>query len=273
METSHKLITKLKELKEENSITSYPHIKNILKNQLIPVAFSEFHPTKLIRCRRHNNNELFFSSSEDLSYRKDILNIKSFGRANEPGQGFFYCNDNKNQNTGIAEAVSVFRDNEESQEEILTMGVWNLKKSLKLAVILPSDENIGINKEFDDIKHSFNNFEKSEDFNDLKNFNEFLAKEFTLDLKIHKSNYKITCAFSNYIKEQFPEIEGIMYGSIKAEFQGTNIVLWPEVVDEKTEFLAARKSVYKREIGNKIFVEVQTYDSKTYDKETDKIVW
>ena len=64
-----------------------------------------------------------------------------------------------------------------------------------------------------------------------------------MDLEKHKSNYKITCAFSNYIKEKFPEIDGIIYASVKSEFKGTNIVLWPEVVDEKLDFVAAKTKI------------------------------
>lgn len=272
MRPSEQIIAKLKELKEDNSISSYTHIKNILKNQLIPIVYSEFKPFRLIRYRRHNTNENFFESSEELSYRKDILNINKFGRLNEPGQGYFYCNDNNNQSTGIAEIVSVFRGNEESNEEILTIGTWNIKENLKLAMILPNNENIGINSEFDKMKELYNQFEESEEFEDLKILNEFLANEFTLDLEKHKSNYKITCAFSNYIKEQFPEIDGIIYASIKSEFNGTNIVLWPEVVDKKIEFFAARKSIFKR-VVDKNFTEVKVFDNKSYDSKNDKIIW
>lgn len=272
MRKSEQIIAKLKELKEDNSISSYAHIKNILKNQIIPIAFSEFKPFKLIRYRKHSTGENFYETANDLLYRKDILNINKFGRLNEPGQGLFYCNDNENQSTGIAEIVSVFRENKESNEEILTIGAWNVKKNLKLAVILPNKYNLGLNTEFDKIKENYNSFYDSEDFEEVKILNEFIANEFTLDLEKHKSNYKITCAYSNYIKEQFPEIDGIIYGSVKSEFNGTNIVLWPEVVDEKIEFFAARKSIFKR-IADKSFVEIETFDSKGYSSEDDKIMW
>jgi RES domain len=272
MRPSEQIIAKLIELKEDNSISSYAHIKNILKNQVIPIASSEFKPFKLIRYRKHSIEDNFYEKSVDLSYRNDILNINKFGRLNEPGQGFFYCNDNENQSTGIAEIVSVFRGNEESNEEILTIGAWNVNKNLKLAVILPNNYNLGLNKEFDKIKEDYNKFYDSEDFEEVKILNEFIANEFTLDLEKHKSNYKITCAYSNYIKEQFPEIDGIIYGSVKSEFNGTNIVLWPEVVEEKIEFFAARKSIFKR-IADKNFVEINTFDSKSYDYENDKIIW
>ncbi len=81
------LIAKLKELKKSKSESSYSHIKNILINQRLPVAYTEINPFKIIRYRRHNekDRDKFFQSSEDLSYRLDILNIDKFGRANEPG--------------------------------------------------------------------------------------------------------------------------------------------------------------------------------------------
>lgn len=273
MSLSKQIIFRLMELKEDNSIESYTHIKNILKNQLIPIIHSEIKPFRLFRYRKHYKNEDFFNTSEELTYRKDILSINKFGRLNEPGQGYFYCNDNKNQNTGIAEIVSVFRGNEESNEEILTIGMWNVNKTLNLAVILPNNENNGINSEFDKLKESYNNFlDKTEHFEDVKILNEFIANEFTLDLEKDKSNYKITCAYSNNIKEKFPEIDGIVYASVKSEFNGTNIVLWPEVVDSKIEFFAARKSIFKR-VVDKNFVEVETFDNKSYDSKSDKIIW
>lgn len=272
MKTSEQIIKRLKKLKGMDNVSSYSHIKNILKNQIIPVPHLEYKPNKLIRYRRHIKGEIFFEHSYELSYRTDIMNINSFGRANEPGQGLFYCNDDGNQETGISEAVSIFRGNTQSQEEILTIGAWDLKKPLSLVMILPTEENSGKNSEFDKMKEFYNSFEKSKEFEDLKKFNEFLANEFTLDLEKHRSNYKITCAFSNYIKEKFPEIDGIIYASVKSEFNGINIVLWPEVVDEKLDFVAARKSVFRR-VADKTFVEVKTFDSIEYHKKTDKIIW
>ncbi|WP_350284635.1 hypothetical protein [uncultured Croceitalea sp.] len=272
MKAMEELINRLEELKKLDTISSYSHIKNILKNQIIPVPILEYKPYRLIRYRRHNKGEEFFNCSHELSYRTDILNIHNFGRANEPGQGFFYCNDNKNQETGISEAVSIFRGNKDSEEEILTIGAWDLKKPLNLVMILPTEKNSGNNLEFDKMREFYNGFDKSEEFEDLKTFNEFLANEFTLDLEKQKSNYKITCAFSNYIKEKFPEVDGIIYASVKSEFNGTNMVLWPEVVDEKLDFVAARKSIFKK-VADKTFVEVKTFDSTDYDKKSDEINW
>jgi hypothetical protein len=274
MSVSKEIIEKLSKLKASNSISSYPHIKNILKNQRIPIAFTELKPFKLIRYRSHNddNRDKLFGSSKELSYRTDILNINELGRANESGQGLFYCNDNENQNTGITEIVSIFRGNENSEEEVLTIGAWDVNENLTLAMILPSEQIIGNNKDFDMMKADFNRFEESPEFEDLKILNEFLANEFTLDIEKHNSNYKISCAFSMYIKEQIPEVDGIMYASVKSEYKGVNIVLWPEVVDKKLEFVAARKTVFKK-TKHKTFVEELINESVSYNREKDEINW
>ena len=275
MKVSDEIIAKLKELKADNSVSSYPQIKNILKNQRIPIAFTDLRPYKLIRYRSHDdtNKDKLFESSEELSYRTDIMNINRFGRANESGQGFFYCNDNENRNTGITEIVSIFRGNDNSSEEVLTIGAWDVKENLRLAMILPSERSIGKNKDFDQMKDYYDHFENSPEFENLKNLNNFLANEFSLDIEKHNSNYKISCAFSNYIKEQCPhEVDGVMYASVKSEYEGTNIVIWPEAVDKKLEFVAARKSVFKRD-DFKAFTEEQIVESKGYDKVNDKITW
>jgi hypothetical protein len=277
MRVSEQLITKLTELKESNSEATYTHILNILKNQIIPVPLATSKPFKLIRYRKHDssNKDKFFINSEELTYRKDIVDIKNFGRANEPGQGFFYCNDNNNQNTGIAEIFSVFRGNETCVEEVLTISAWNLKETLNLAVILPTEKNKGKNAELDkmvvDVKKFYKQFENNPEFIDVKILNEFLANQFALDIELHNSNYKITSAFSNYIKEKFP-VDGIIYSSIKSEHQGINVVLWPEVVDQKLEFAAARKSTFKL-TKEKTFVEQDITESKGYDKINDIISW
>jgi hypothetical protein len=274
MRVADEIIAKLKKLKADNTISSYPHIKNILKNQRIPVAYTEIKPFKLIRYRSHNetNKDKFFESSEELSFRTDILNINELGRANEPGQGFFYCNDNENRNTGITEIVSIFRGNVNSEEEVLTIGAWDVKENLTLAMILPSEQITGNNKDFDMMKDDFNRFEKSPEFEELKIFNEFLANEFALDIEKHNSNYKISCAFAMYIKEQIPEVDGIMYASVKSEYKGVNIVLWPEVVEKKLDFVAARKSIFKK-VKNKTFVEQEIVESISYEKDKDIINW
>jgi hypothetical protein len=274
MSVSNQLITKLKELKKDNSIGSYSHIKNILFYQVIPVFCAEFRPHKIIRYRKHNseNRDILFKTSEDLTYRKDILDISNFGRANEPGQGFFYCNDNKNQDTGISEIVSVLRGNADSEEEVLTIGAWNLNQSLKLAIILPLKSSFLSQEELKNMEIYYSQIAEGNELKEIKKFVNFIAEEYYLDTDKDNSNYKITAAFSNYVRDVFPEIDGIMYSSIKSEHTGINVVLWPETADNKLEFAVARKTVFKK-TQDKTFVEEVIAESKAYNIKSDIITW
>ena len=273
MNKANQLIKKIRELKEEDSYTSYSHIKNILKNQRIITQCTEYQPNKLIRYRRHSENcPHYFKHSSELEFRRDILNISEFGRCNEPGQGFFYCNDNQNEHTGLAESLSLFRGNLQSTDESFTIGAWNLNAPLKLAVILPSENLKGKNNEFDKLKTAFSEFQNDSNFEELKILIEFIANEYTLDLIKEKSNYKVTCAFSNYVKESFSELDGIMYASVKSEFTGQNIVLWPEVVEKKLEFYAARRLILKK-VSENNFVQSFSSESLRYEKDNDQIIW
>src|SRR5258706_13380638 len=94
IEEVEKFIAQLEQDDAENYHTSYPYIKNILFSLTIPYPIVPLKQgMRFARCRLHLENELFFNKIDDISYRKDIMNIKEFGRANEPAQGIFYASD------------------------------------------------------------------------------------------------------------------------------------------------------------------------------------
>lgn len=270
---SNELIKKLKELAGASSVSSYSHIKNILSNQRLQIVFTKYNPGVLIRCRPNISETELFEKVDDLSYRKDILNINNFGRVNEPGQPIFYCNDRENENTGITESLSLFRGNEKSEIEVFTTGAWKVSEALNLAVIVSTQSNHGKNAFLDEMKRIYEGAGEGEYFSDLLNFNEFLCNEFSKDLIKDKSNYLITCAYSNYIKSTYSDnVDGIVYGSVKSEGEGINIALWPETVDKKLELVAARKRILKR-FPNKVFGEIALQDSKSIDSSSGQIHW
>lgn len=267
------LINRLKELKNDNSLESYTHIKNILYNQYLPVPFIDFKPFKLIRTRCHRKDEALFKRIDDLTHRKDILNINYFGRANEPGQGFFYCNDNLNEKTGFSESMNVFRNNPNSQNEEITIGTWNVSKELNLAIILPSKYKNVDSSLFNSAKKSFKSLDNgSSNSKQLKIMLEFIANEFTLDKEKDNSNYKITCAFVNYIRDIYNNCDGIVYASVKSALKGDNIVLWEDVVENNLELIAARKRTFKL-IRPKEFIETEYCDTESINYDTGIIKW
>ncbi|MFD1314895.1 hypothetical protein [Namhaeicola litoreus] len=267
------LIDRLKELKAENSSESYTHIKNILSHQILPIPLATYKPLRLIRTRSHRKGEIFFEKIDDLTFRKDILNINHFGRANEPGQGFFYCNDNLNEGTGFSESMNVFRNNPDSRNEIITIGAWDVTRELNLAVVLPSEYKEVDNSLLNWAKESYNVLnDGSSNFKQLKIMLEFIANEFTLDKEKDSSNYKITCAFVNYIKDNFPSLDGVVYASVKSALKGENIVLWKEVAEDCLKLIGARKRTFEL-MGNKNFVETEYCDTEQIDYEKGIIKW
>lgn len=267
------LIDRLKELKAEDSSESYTHIKNILYNQILPIPLVTHKPFRIIRTRSHRKGEKLFEKIDDLTFVKDILNINHFGRANEPGQGLFYCNDNLNEETGFSESMNVFRNNPYSKNEMITIGAWDVMRELNLAVILPSDYIKVDNSLLNSAKKSYNVLDDGcSNYQQLKVMLEFIANEFALDKEKDNSNYKITCAFVNYVKDKFKDLDGIVYASVKSALRGENIVLWQDVAENYLKLIGARKRTFKL-MWNKNFVETEYCDTEQIDYEKGTIKW
>lgn len=106
----------LKEAKDNRSIESYIYIKNILNSIEFAIPFTKFSKDyRFVRTRVHSEGEDFFTNISDLSHRKDVQNIKIFGRANEPGQSFFYCSNN--DSLSLFETSEIARKQENKQFE------------------------------------------------------------------------------------------------------------------------------------------------------------
>jgi hypothetical protein len=92
----NRILEILKELQGRDIENVYTSIKNFFDYQNFPFQkvdlVSSYKP--LFRVRRHEQGEDFFYNESEVSYRRDFINIKSYGRCNEPLQSLFYCSDN-----------------------------------------------------------------------------------------------------------------------------------------------------------------------------------
>ena len=267
------LIKCIKDENEVNSFESYTYIKNIFQNLHIPL------PTRLVpvgtrvaRCRPHSNNEDFFKLISDLSYRTDLINIKKFGRANEPGQSMFYCSDA--HELSFVETSLITRQNVAVDFELLTTGVWEVEKELIVVNILTNDRIKGRNKVVDAMHEDFENFIKQagQSGEVLKRFLTFVSDEFTKEAKGDSSKYMISCAFANYVYNNFPNVDGILFPSSLYPDKGMNFVILPETVDKSMKFLQARRGKMKKRSGT-VYDEVDTIESKMNKDEVEKIDW
>jgi len=268
------LIKDLKELKTNNDTSSYQHVKELIYKEQIMVPYTRYQSSLLIRYRRHTEREydVYFQNISDLSYRKDITNINRFGRANEPNQGFFYCNDDKNESTGIAECTSVLRGNHNSLREVFTVGAWELKRPLILANIVIQNYTNNNKPLLENIHQTNISISDRKILEHQSVLLDFIAKEFSNDSNNQDYNYYITSAFANYVRDNFPNVDGILYSSVQMNWQGRNIVLWPNVVDKNLKFKRARKLSLRRVNANK-FIQYFENESEDYNYKEGKLVW
>lgn len=259
--------------KDEESIESYIYIKNVLNSiEFIVPTTTYSKGTILIRSRTHDQNDNFFETVDQISYRQDIQNIKNFGRANEPGQSVFYCSNN--QQVSFAETCSIVRQSEEKDFEYITTGLWITTEDITLANLLPNENTMGQHAEFDKSTKSFENLidaQNDESAFVVRSLLQFLSKEFSTSIKENSNHYKITSAFTNYVFS-LDKADGILYPSTIYPKEGFNFALRPEVADEKMKFYAARRIKMER-VGDKTYNEVEKIESEISKSDDNIIKW
>lgn len=273
-EEMEKFLDVLQKQKDERSIESYIYIKNILNTVEFPIPFTLFEKNKrFVRTRVHKESEEFFTNVEDLSYRKDVQNIKSFGRANEPGQSFFYCSDD--DSLSLIETSHIARYLEEKDFEFSTNGLWIAKENLVIVNVLTNDDIRGKHKQIDDLSVDFEKLLSDQDDEAamaVKNFYQFISKEFSRPAENDSNHYKVTAAFTNYIFDSIDKVDGIMYPSTLLNHKGFNFVFKPETVEKKLQFLVASRRKMQFD-GEKSYTETEMFDSEINLTGKGEITW
>lgn len=213
---------------------SYERIYTTIMNDIcvLPVERKQIKKGTIV-CRGRVNKGNFFCSEKEISYNSDVFNIKKFGRMNMPYQTLFYGSISTEEIIN-PEVIALFEnsnylsDVNSNGAEIITVGIWRVKENLK---IIDTQFNL------EDIKKLKSKYSKKHEEIDL------IINLFSKNLKKLKSeipnhnHYKISAAYSNIIFEKFPDYAGITYPSIKTDMKGYNIVMLPEVADNKLELI------------------------------------
>lgn len=260
--------------KDETSIESYIYIKNMLNSIEFPIPITIYPVGKeFIRSRIHKENEGLFDTVDQLSYRMDIGNIKTFGRANEPGQSVFYCSDN--YNLSLAETSQILREQIEEEFECMTTGTWISTEELKVVSLLTNENIKGQHAEIDESSKSFENIismQNDESAFVFKNLYQFLSKEFSQIARGNSNHYKITSAFTNYIFDSVKVADGILYPSAIYPTEGFNFAFKPKIVDNKMKFHVAewRKN---QTYCNKKYIQVEKIESEINETNSNIIKW
>lgn len=196
----------------------------------------------IYRCRRNNPMEELYYFEKDISYRTDLKNIKSIGRANHPFSSKFYgsltpINKDKSETNNLeGYDLSLFETSEMCRNdgegiESYTIGMWVLKEDLKAFVVIPdkdnknlSDLNYELTETYEKFKHELNLT------NEQVEFMELIGKEFSKEVKNGESQqYGISSTFAEFMLEK--KINAIAYPSVQAKMKGFNIVMNPCTAD------------------------------------------
>lgn len=246
-------------------------IHDIIKQDIVKFAFPNriLEPGFIFFRSRNNYSIPEFTTINDLSYRKDIANIKEYGRANKPNQAIFYCADSKITAIGETSSAARCEKYKTINEFSITTGVWETIDYLKLALIV---NNQDAQKKNEIIKGFGEEVEKITknifvgEANLIQTFLNFLSNEFAVYTNCNHLLYKICCAFSYYI---YKNSDGFIYPSVQREFDGFNIALKPEVV-EKLKLVEATKDTFRK-------TDEMTYEQidikKTTRIENEKLIW
>lgn len=237
------ILNKIAKAQKEYSISKLEKLIPYLL-EITPITTLEIQSGVPIERVRNNYNGEFFFSEADLSYRKDIWNIKEFGRANLPYSSKFYGSlrseyINEIRVVNILETNKIFRQNRNiKKRQIFTSGQWITNNTLKVAIFSHNPSAIFNNNEIK--RHAIeldNEIEKLsiEERILCKKVIKFLSYYFGRSNIYSHLDYSTTALVSDHLINKY-HLDGILYPSVRAKFKAYNVVLTPLSVDAKLNF-------------------------------------
>lgn len=239
----------------------------------LPVAITDFDSGKIIHRARKIKKGENLTSVEQLSFTPNKHNT-TYQRASTPQQTMFYgavIPEVEGENeisleriVGACETSNFLRDtNAPDGEEIIVFGKWRVKKKTSLlSIINPEIESnkIAFFQEMTKNYHSF--LEKNKDKKeDAELFQSFLSSEFAKSNIRGQYDYLITSKFTETI---IKHLDGVIYPSVRADYNGLCVAIKPETANENLELVAVLEcSVTKK--GNEVKVENLRYTDKIED--------
>ncbi|WP_320054095.1 hypothetical protein [uncultured Acetobacteroides sp.] len=222
---------------------------------------------------RPNKEDERFRNKSDLSFKPQIFN-KTYQRASTPNQTMFYASflpvipsplEFNTRIIGALESLPWLRDKTTSGYKRITFSKWLAEEDLNLFAIIAKDEFYTENDYTKEIVDAYNNFIKQEDVlfveRSLK-YHKFIADEFAKEVD-DDTDYMISALFTETVTQN-PNIDGILYPSMRVNGKGFNVAIKPESCKKIALYAAGECSIYKRKgqtvIGNDSIVEL---DGKT----------
>lgn len=268
------LIEKLKDLDLESEPVK--EIEEIISGfGYLPVILTDYHEGKIIhRARCINKGDNIVNASQ-LSFTPTKLNTR-YQRASTPEQTMFYGalipeinieGEISNERLiGACEASKFLRDYDAPDgEEIIVFGKWIVRNKISLLTIInPEIESNNINffKKMTSKYHVFLETypDKRED---AELFQSFMSSEFAKSDIKGDFDYLITAKFTERIIEHY---DGVVYPSVRAEFNGLCVAINPEIVNENLELIGVLECKISK-LGNKVNIQNLRYANEVVNGE------
>ncbi len=224
----------------------------------LPVPITDYHKGKIIHRARIIKDNQTVKLNTELSYVPKKFNT-SFQRASTPRQTMFYGavvpqiqSDDEISNARIIGAceVSDFLRNSNCPDgkQKIVFGNWVVKETISLlSIIDPAIETNKINF-FKEITENYHKFleQGNEDKENTVLFQEYISAEFSkLDIKSQK-DYLISALFTELVIDQ---CDGVIYPSVRADYNGLCVSIKPEAVDNKMELISVLECLVVKKEG------------------------
>lgn len=233
--------------------------KEYSKLGTIGVLETKFFEGKFLFRSRINSSNKSYSSKNEISYPPKPSNF--FGRANCPNKRMFYGSYTPAfmGGEGIEEAyiinayeISPFlRDNNSKGQRKITVGMWKVKRSIRLAAIIfhkdfanKTEISKNLNIDFDKELQKHKQYEK-----ETRLWNEFISKEFAMDVDdSNDSEYIISATYTEFLINK--GLDGVIYPTVQLKGRGFNIALTINAVDTSLELdTVGEGCLYKDEMN------------------------
>jgi RES domain len=254
---------------------------------MIPFGLGVIPKDKLLYRARVNEKDKQFLHLDQLTLRKH-QDVKSFGRANQPGESIFYCS--TNMNLACGEVLQDMRYSFQPKYEagFATVSVWKTIKEIRVAPMYYSDEVTKVRKDIAAYKEG--NRKQLKEWNKVSHATleisdlimEFFCDEFSKGDINYEDDYKFSVSYTRRLQDAntliAPEhrkerFDGVVYPSVALKFAGDNVALFDDNLYTKIKFQTAYEVVcthFDFDIGtlNSFFLhEIESIDGQ------GNIVW
>jgi hypothetical protein len=224
---------------------------------IIPFSLGVIPKNTLFYRARVNEKDKSFLHLDQLTLRKHS-DVKSFGRANQPGESIFYCS--TNMNLACGEVLQDIRYSFKPKYEagFATVSVWKALKDIRVAPVYYSEKVAKVRKDVASYKEG--NRKQVREWNHVSHATldvtdlimEFFCDEFSKSDITYEDDYKFSVSYTRRLqhantlvapqheKERF---DGIVYPSVALKFAGDNVALFDDNLYSKIKFHTAYELV------------------------------